>query len=67
VALAARDRHEAAASERVVHVELLVAGLRSPAVSGHPHLDEVDGRVGLGFISLWRMPVPADIRCASPR
>ena len=35
-------------------------------VGQHPHLHEVDvGSVALAFISEWRMPVPALMRCAS--
>ena len=65
VTATARHRHEAAAAELVVDVELLVAR-RDPGVSGSTHIWTKWTSDLPGFISVWRMPAPAVIRWASP-
>ena len=72
---AGRDRHQAAAQQLVVDLQLLVAGLDARLVRQHPHLHEVH-RVACAasppvsrqasFFSECRMPVPALIRWARP-
>ena len=40
------DRDQSTFAQRVVHIELLVAGLDAGRVGHHPHLDEVHGVLG---------------------
>ena len=67
VALPGSDRHETAPGELGIDVELFVARIDRLGVRRNPHLHEMHvASVPESFISLCQMPVPADIRCASP-